>query len=98
MVQIAENEDEMKSMLERLEGYIDRKGLKINVGMTKLGDLAGGREKEENEMEMERESDRGGEGIRLPGTQISGKWEAESTRKGKSEESGKYNGIGMEDW
>lgn len=36
MVLIAENEDEMKSMLERLEGYIDRKGLKINVGMTKI--------------------------------------------------------------
>lgn len=36
MVLIAENEDEMKSMLERLEGYIDRKGLKINVGKTKI--------------------------------------------------------------
>lgn len=60
--------------------------------------MAGGREKEENEMEMERESDRGGERIRLPGTQILGKWEAESTRKGKSEEGGKYNGTGMKDW
>lgn len=36
MVLIAENEDEMKSMLERLEGYIDRKRLKINVGKTKI--------------------------------------------------------------
>lgn len=36
MVLIAENENEMKNMLERLEGYIDRKGLKINVGMTKI--------------------------------------------------------------
>lgn len=98
MVLIAENEDEMKSMLERLEGYINRKGLKINVGMTKIRRFGRGREKEENEMEMERESDRRGEGIRLPGTQISGKWEAESTRKGKSEEGGKHNRTGMEDW
>lgn len=67
MVLIPENEDEMKSMLERLEGYIDRKGLKINVGMTKIRRFGRRREKEENEMEMERESDRGGEGIRLPG-------------------------------
>lgn len=98
MVLIAENEDEMKSMLERLEGYIDRKGLKINVRMTKIRRFGRRREKEENEMEMERESDRGGEGIRLPGIQISGKWEAESTRKRKSEEGGKHNGTGMEDW
>lgn len=43
MVLIAENEDEMKSMLERLEGYIDRKGLKINVGMTKIRRFGRGR-------------------------------------------------------
>lgn len=46
MVLIVENEDEMKSMLERLEGYIDRKGLKINVGMTKIRRFGrGGRRK-----------------------------------------------------
>lgn len=36
MVLIAEKEEEMKSMLERLEGYIDRKGLEINVEKTKI--------------------------------------------------------------
>lgn len=36
MVLIVESEDEIKSMLERLEGYINRKGLKINVGMAKI--------------------------------------------------------------
>lgn len=36
MVLIAEKEEEMKSMLERLEGYIDRKGIEINVEKTKI--------------------------------------------------------------
>lgn len=96
MVLIAQNEDEMKSMLERLEGYIDRKGLKINVGMTKIRRFGRGREKEENDMKMERESDTGGEGIRLPGTQISGKWEAHVKERVKRAAS--IMGQVMEDW
>lgn len=36
MVLIAEKKVEMKSMLERLEGYIDRKDLEINVEKTKI--------------------------------------------------------------
>lgn len=36
MVLITEKEEEMKSMLERLEGYIDRKGIEINVEKTKI--------------------------------------------------------------
>lgn len=36
MVLIAKVEDEVKSMLERLERYIECKGLEINVRKTKI--------------------------------------------------------------
>jgi len=36
LVLLAEGEDEMRSMVERLEGYMDRKGLEVNVGKTKI--------------------------------------------------------------
>jgi len=36
MVLLAENEGEMRSMLERLERYLDRKGLELNAGKTKV--------------------------------------------------------------
>lgn len=36
MVLMAEEEDELRSMLKRLERYLDRKGLVLNVGKTKV--------------------------------------------------------------
>lgn len=33
---VLEEEREMKSILERLERYLDRKGLELNVGKTKV--------------------------------------------------------------
>jgi len=36
VVLIAEREEEMGSMLERLEKYLDRKGLEVNTGKTKV--------------------------------------------------------------
>lgn len=33
---LAEEEDAMRSMIERLEGYLERKGLKLNIGKTKM--------------------------------------------------------------
>lgn len=33
---LAENEESLKEMMERLERYLDRKGLKLNVGKTKV--------------------------------------------------------------
>lgn len=36
MVLLAENEGGMKSMVERLEWYLDRKGLEVNVEKTKM--------------------------------------------------------------
>ena len=33
---LAEEEDEMRSMMERLEGYLDKKGLELNAGKTKI--------------------------------------------------------------
>lgn len=48
MVVIVEKEEEMKSMLERLEGYRDKKGLEINIEKTKIVrfDRGRGEEKE----------------------------------------------------
>lgn len=36
MVLMAEGEDEMRSMLERLEGYLDKKRLKLNPEKMKI--------------------------------------------------------------
>ncbi|XP_024875959.1 trichohyalin-like, partial [Temnothorax curvispinosus] len=36
IVLIAEDEDQMKSLIERLEGYLGRKRLELNVGKTKI--------------------------------------------------------------
>ncbi|XP_071577651.1 uncharacterized protein [Temnothorax nylanderi] len=36
VVLLAENKGSMKSMIERLEGYLDRKGLTLNTGKTKI--------------------------------------------------------------
>lgn len=36
MVLLAENEEEMKSMIERLERYLDRKSLELNTEKTKI--------------------------------------------------------------
>lgn len=33
---LAENEDEMRSMIERLEGYLERKKMELNTGKTKI--------------------------------------------------------------
>lgn len=48
MVLIVKKEEEMKSMLERLEGYRDKKGLEINIEKTKIVrfDRGRGEEKE----------------------------------------------------
>jgi len=36
IVLLAEEEEEMRNMLERLEGYLERKGLELNAGKTKV--------------------------------------------------------------
>jgi len=36
LILLAEKEEEMRSMIERLEGYLDRKKLEMNVGKTKI--------------------------------------------------------------
>ena len=33
---LAEEEDEMRSMIERLEGYLDKKGLELNIEKIKI--------------------------------------------------------------
>lgn len=36
MVLVAEGKNEMRSMVERLERYLDRKGLELNTNKTKI--------------------------------------------------------------
>lgn len=50
IVLMAENEEEMKSMIERLETYLNKKGLELNVKKTKILRCrkGGGREKKYN--------------------------------------------------
>lgn len=43
---MAEEEDVMRSMLKRLEGYLDRKGLEVNTNKTKIIRFRGKRENE----------------------------------------------------
>ncbi|XP_077259841.1 uncharacterized protein LOC143896126 [Temnothorax americanus] len=47
IVLIAEDEDQMRSLIERLEGYLGRKRLELNVGKTKIMRFrkGGGRDK-----------------------------------------------------
>lgn len=43
MVLLAEEEDEMRSMIGRLEEYLERKGLELNVSKTKVMKLRRGK-------------------------------------------------------
>lgn len=63
MVLLAEDEGGMKSMVERLERYLDRKGLELNVEKTKVVRFRKGGTEEESELEMEGEKDRKSEGV-----------------------------------
>lgn len=36
IILLAKEEDEIKSMIGRLEGYLDKKGLELNTGKTKI--------------------------------------------------------------
>lgn len=36
LVMMAEGEDEIKSMIKKLEGYLDEKGLEVNTEKTKI--------------------------------------------------------------
>jgi len=57
MVLMAEGEDEMRSMMERLERYLERKKVELNAGKTKIVRFrkGGGREKKKDGGERGRE-------------------------------------------
>lgn len=40
---LAENKEEMRSMIERLEGYLDGKRMELNADKTKKSDLGKGK-------------------------------------------------------
>ncbi|KAL6419260.1 hypothetical protein ACFW04_013990 [Cataglyphis niger] len=48
VVLIAEEEDGMRSMIERLEGYLEKKGLELNVGKSKILRFRKGGERKRN--------------------------------------------------
>lgn len=54
VVVLAENEDSMRSLMARLERYLDRKGLVLDEKKSKIMRFRkGGKEEKESEMEME---------------------------------------------
>lgn len=65
MVLLAENEEGMVHMIEKLKGYIDKKRLEVNVGKTKVMRFKRRREEKSGKVEVEGEGDRGGEGIHV---------------------------------
>jgi len=64
IVLMADKEEKMGSMIERLEKYLEGKGLELNVGKTKIMRFRKGREgKEKKEWRWKGKGDRGGEGV-----------------------------------
>lgn len=62
VVLLAEGEDEMRSLIGRLEEYMEGKGLELNVGKTKVMRFKRG-EGRMKKREMERKKDAGGKGV-----------------------------------
>lgn len=64
MVLLVEDEDEMRSMIKRLESYLERQGLLLNAEKTKIFRCRrGGGETWKEGLEVEKEEIRGGESI-----------------------------------
>lgn len=96
VVLMAEKEEELRSMMERLEGYLERKTLELNPNKTKIMRFrkGGGRiKKKAVELAVEREDNRRGETISISRIRATKKWRTGSTRKGESEKSGSSNGT-----
>lgn len=62
VVLLAEGEDEMRSLIGRLEEYMKGKGLELNVGKTKVMRFKRG-EGRMKKREMERKKDGGSKGV-----------------------------------
>lgn len=60
---MAEEEDEMRSMMGRLEGYLDGKRLEVNTEKTKVIRFRKGGRRQPKRLEVEKEKDLGGEGV-----------------------------------
>jgi len=94
-VLLAKYEGGMKSMVERMEGYVDRKGLEINVGETKIMRFRRGGEDSKDGVEMEGRKVGRGERVHIPRIHIAKEWRAGSAREGEGKESSGNNGAGM---
>lgn len=84
LVLIAEDEEGMRSMIERLEGYMERKRLEVNTEKMKIMRLGreGDRSDGEEDMEMERKRVGGGERIQVPRICNTKEWGARDTGEG----------------
>lgn len=76
---MADKEEKLKSMLVRMEGYLDKKRLEINVKNTKVLNLRKEGEDEEEMLEIEREENRRGKRILLYKIHIAEDWGARGT-------------------
>ncbi|XP_039303441.1 uncharacterized protein LOC120357339 [Solenopsis invicta] len=91
-VLLAEEEDDMRSILVRLERYLDGKGLELNVSKTRIMRFRKGGEEKESDLEMERKGNRRGKRILLLGLRSARQWRAGGTSEGKVKERSSNNG------
>lgn len=79
MVLLAENKEEMRSMIERLKGYLDGKRMELNAVKIKIGRFRKEGDRESKiRVEMKREKDRRSKGVQLPKVCAAEKWRLRS--------------------
>lgn len=75
--------------MRALEKYLDRKGLTLNADRE--------RKKQEEEMVVKGQRDRGGKGDDLPGIHVQKEWETGGAGGGESKEGDEYNEACLRD-
>lgn len=64
-----------RAMKARLERYLDRRRLEVNIEKKKVMVFRKGGERKKNRLEVERERNRGNEGDEILMVGVSGKWQ-----------------------
>jgi len=100
MMMLAEGEEEMRSMMERLERYLDGKKVELNVEKTKIVRFrkGGGREKKKDWRWKGKKIEEVKEFKYLMGVCIEKEWGSRGTGEGQREESGCGYGADMGHW
>jgi len=95
---VAEEKRELKSMTERLESYLERKRLEINVAKTKIMRFRRREGDWQKKMEVERRKDRRSERVYLSGIYSAKEWGTKGACEGEGKEGSGNNRAGMMYW